>query len=254
MLEGENVTVNAVVIDDSYVDPDHDSLKRVFIFATLHPASDNYETSSYGAQLTISDESGDTSNEYKTTLGENKTDAGTKALSWSSSYYFDNVVKDVYAGEQFKIAYAFDVPESQLTDTATLSLNDSGSFGDAGVSILAKDIQHAASPEAMAQIADPEGYQAEQEARSEASGDVAAQVKPLLEGYEYWGYYGGVKNGFQFGFNGDFTNTASGLGGTYRILNGYIELTYSHNGSVILLPYKVENGKLDVDIFGSITL
>lgn len=59
----------------SYVDPDHDSLRRVFIFATLHPASDNYETSSFGAQLTISDE-----------------------------------------------------------------------FGDAGVSILAKDIQHAASP------------------------------------------------------------------------------------------------------------
>ena len=254
VLKSKNVTVDAVVVDDSHVDPEHKTLKRVFVFATLHPASDNYKASSSLAKLKIADTSKKSSNDYETTISQNKTDTGSKALAWSSSYYFDNTIKDVYAGEQFKIAYAFDVPESQLTDKATLSLSDSSTFGDTDISILAKDIKHADSPEAMAKIADPEGYKAEQVARSEAGPDVVAQVKPKLEGYEYFGYYGSVKNSFEFGFNGDFTNKTSGKGGTYRILNGYLELTYSDGGNRILLPYTLKDGKLDLDIFGSITL
>ena len=254
MFKSKNVTVNAVVIDDSHVDPEHKTLKRVFVFATLHPTSDNYEASSSIAELKVTDKAGGTSNEYETTINQNKTDDGSKALAWSSSYYFDNVIKDVYAGEQFKIAYAFDVPESQLTDKATLSISGSSTFGDTDISILAKDIKHVDGAEAMAKTADPEGYKAEQVARSDASQDVVAQVKPKLEGYEYFGYYGSLKNSFEFGFNGDFTNKTSGKGGTYRILNGYLELTYTDDGKKILLPYTLKDGKLDIDIFGTITL
>ncbi len=209
VYESDDITVDNAVIDDSYEEPDHPSLRRLYAFTTVHPQAESIKSlSSYGPTMTIA-------NGGSSEACDNAFDSSS-SLRWCRSYYFDNTTIDVFVGEAAKIAFAFSVPESLLSDGAEITMESTNFEGVGELLILPSDIEHVTDMQEGAQAIDPDGYAAETNALEPADEAAAAQVDALLQGYDHWAYYGSLRNGYTFGYDGTFTNDISQETGSYR--------------------------------------
>ncbi|MDO4280900.1 MAG: hypothetical protein Q4C56_04660 [Peptococcaceae bacterium] len=245
--ETETVTLDGIAVDDSYVDDEEDasSLKRVYLFLTLHPENENLSVSSVGVEMTIDD-----NNTYSTEHHFND-----DVCKLAHSYYYSSYLEDVYMGDTKKLLVVFEVPEADLEKGRSLSFYDSSVPTMDELSISTDDIQHFETAEALVQAMDPDGYAVEQDARTDADAETTALVKSLINGYQWSFYINTVSYELEFWEDNNFELRAT-IGssspepnqGTYAVKKGYIFCTYPSNNYTVEIPYTLEDGDIDLDV------
>lgn len=94
-LENDDVTIDAIAVDDSYVDIENDNLALVYLFFTVHPEDKNIQNlSSMGLLMTINGE-----NEYDSEVFGGRYYVDPYMLG---SYYYDSEIEDIYMGDNKK--------------------------------------------------------------------------------------------------------------------------------------------------------
>lgn len=237
-LGNDNITIESIYVDDSYKNEEHPSLKRVWVFSEIHPEDNTIEASSYSGKMII---------------GETTYDAvfqSEKDGMWFSSYHYSNTIKEVFKSETLKIAFMFEVSESDLTNEAKLTFQDLGRANCDGIEVLGKDVQHAENDEAIAKAVDPDGYQKAISAREPADADTASSVIAALDGYEYFASYGSLS--WRCAFSGSsYSLRSMGLAttGTFEVLNGYLLFTNDDNGAQSWIPWSwKDDGTISLDL------
>lgn len=250
-LENDDVTIDAIAVDDSYVDIENDNLALVYLFFTVHPEDKNIQhLSSMGLSMTINGE-----NEYDSEVFSGRYYVDPYMLG---SYYYDSEIEDIYMGDNKKMMSTFKVPKSDLEEGREISLFfGTGEIDADGLSLTTDLIKHYDTKDALAQAVDPEGYKAEQEKSQPADVETEAVVKAQMNN----SYVKFTQNNLNyiliFGSENDFT-IESGTGGnsisnsgTYEVLKGYIGLYYSgETEPTVKIPYFFdESGALHIDAY-----
>lgn len=170
VTQTDYVTVNGVYVDDEWRDSDNDSLRMVYVFYTVESPSENLRISSNGLKLNV-----DGANDYHSTKV-------TRAGAPFGSYYYDAVIKDVYVGDKLQVLSTFEVPEAELEEGKTLTLESSDIPTIDEIKIPTNDIVFCSSATEIAEKVDPEGYAAEQQKLQPAPEDVTNRVKAAMNG------------------------------------------------------------------------
>ena len=243
-LENDQLTIDAIAVDDSYVDDENDALTMVYLFYTVHAKDSNLNgISSMTPDMTINGE-----NQYMSKIYYDK----SLATTLCSSYYYDNVIEEIYTGDNKKMMSTFKVPKKDLEKGRKITL-DGTAFG--GLKFNTDLIKHYGSKEDLAQAVDPEGYQAEQENSQPADAETVEMVKANINDY-YW-TFGGPNVSYTVEFmaenyffiEGRFGDSEISNAGTYEVLKGYIALYYEGDTEPrIRIPYWFdENGEIQLD-------
>lgn len=93
-LENDQLTIDAIAVDDSYIDDENDALTMVYLFYTVHAEDSNLDgICSMTPDMTINGE-----NQYMSEIYYDK----SLATTLCSSYYYDNVIEEIYIGDNKK--------------------------------------------------------------------------------------------------------------------------------------------------------
>ena len=233
------MTINGICVDDSYQDKDGKPLKLLYLFYTITADDTNLEIDSKYTNMYIGN------NSYSS---DHYADVAS-ACKYTRNYYYGSYIKDVYVGESMNVVATFYIPEGELTESKTVTLEDHQIPGIHAVSFDTSDVVYYADGEEIAMAMDPEGYEVSMYEREEADAATTKQVQKLLNG-KYWSFY--VNNlAYKLSFTSPnkFTVTTaySNSSGTYSVRNGYIFCTYPNNGYTVEIPYEIVDGKMDLD-------
>lgn len=243
-LENDQLTIDAIAVDDSYVDDENDALTMVYLFYTVHAEDSNLDgICSMTPDMTINGE-----NQYMSEIYYDK----SLATTLCSSYYYDNVIEEIYIGDNKKMMSTFKTPKNDLEKGRKITL-DGTAFG--GIKFNTDLIKHYGSKEDLAQAVDPEGYQAEQENSQPADAETVEMVKANIN--DYCWTIGGPNASYtvefmaenSFFIEGRFGDSEISNAGTYEVLKGYIALYYEGDTEPrIRIPYWFdENGEIQLD-------
>lgn len=233
------ITVNAICVDDSYVDKDGSPLKLVYLFYTIHADSANLKIDSKYTQMRIGE------NTYES---DNFADVAA-ACKYTINYYYGSYIRDVYVGDSMNVIATFYIPEGDLEPGKTVTLADSQIPGVERLVLSTDEFMHYGNSEDIAMAMDPEGYERSMYAREEADSATAQKVKSQLNGY-YWSFYvnsTSYKLEFWNPNNFSVTTAFGSNSGTYSVRNGFIFCTYPDTGYTVEIPYTLEDGDLDLD-------
>lgn len=234
------MTIDGIYVDESYVDDDSESIRMVYLFYTLTTPDENLKVDSKSAKLTVNE-----TNTY-----ESQHYAGVCA--YMSSYYYSDYLTDVYVGDTVKVVETFKIPVGDLEAGKTLSISKSQVPDTDKISLKTDDIQFCESPEAIAQLVDPTGYESETYNRTPADAETVATVQAYLNGY-YWDVYvNSTSYELEFYEPNAFEMRVASLGvsnsGTYEVLNGYVVCTYTDTGIVLEIPYTWGTDDIELDV------
>lgn len=240
VLETENISIEGICVDDSYVDDEGSPLKMVYLFYNFTAVDSNLKIDSKYTEMTIGE-----TNTYES---DNFADSAA-ACDYTKNYYYSSYIEDVYLGTSLKVIATFKVPEGDLAPGKVITFADSQIPGIEAIKISTDSIQRFATPEELAQAMDPEGYASEMLAREDADAETANAVMNKINGY-YWSFY--VNNtAYEIEFwapNNFEVRTAFGANsGTYTVKNGYVFCTYPSNGYTVEIPYVLNEGEIDLD-------
>ncbi len=240
----ENVTLDGMFLDSSYVDSDNDQIKLLYVFFTVKSTGKNLSLDSKYAKLTFA-----STNSYESAFYKG-------SCKYAPNYYYSSYLEDVVIGTELKLAFTFEVPQGELAAGSTFTFADT-SFLDEAITLSADDIVICESKKAIGEKVDAEG--AAEVAVKDAPADEAtvARVREAINGY-YFEFYVTVgtqlvKYELEFSAPNNFeirsyiTSSPIGNPGTYEVTNGYIIITYSTNNHSIEIPY-------DFDESGEISL
>lgn len=241
VTETTYMSVDAICVDESYVEEEGSPLKMVYLFYTLRAGDSNLQIDSKYTEMTI--------NGINTYSSDNFADKAT-ACDYTPNYYYSSYMEDVYVGSEIKVIATFKVPEGDLAAGRTITFADTQIPEISTIRLSTDEIQWFASSVEIAQTMDPDGYEAEVFAREDAGAETVASVKGCIDGY-YWSFY--VNNtAYEIEFWSDNTfevRTAFGAnGGAYSVKNGYIFCTYPDTGYTVEIPYELANGEIDLDV------
>lgn len=238
----DTMTIDAICVDDSYVEEEGSPLKMVYLFYTFTAADENLKIDSKYTTMVINE-----TNEYESDHFANK----AAACAYTDSYYYSSYIEDVYVGSSLKVAATFKIPEGDLAAGRSITLSDS-QIPDADQLLLSTDmIQHFSTPEEMAQAVDPDGYAAELANREPADAETTSLVKSQINGYQWTFYVNSTSYSIEFWADNNFQVSALGMSnsGTYTVQNGYVVCTYpGMEDTPVRIPYTIENGEVDLDV------
>lgn len=237
VLSNENVSIDGVYVDSSYVVEEGSSLKLVYLFMTVTAKKQNLEIDNKYMKMKVND-----ANVY-----ESENIPG--ACDYASSYYYSAYIKDVYVGESVKLALTFKVPEGDLTSGKEITFEDTSIPVD-GLKITTDDIVFFEETEQLFEKADPTGYAAEMDKKAPADEATVKKVKKEIDGY-YWTFYvNSTTYELEF-FGGNKFELRTSLGtskqGTYTVQKGYIFCTYPDTGYTVEVPYEFKDGDFKLD-------
>ncbi|MBQ7961089.1 MAG: hypothetical protein IJ289_00700 [Clostridia bacterium] len=230
----DNIKIDGLFVDESYVVEEGSSLKLLYLFYTLTATDANLEIDSKYTYMTI---------------GANKYESGhiPGVAKNMSSYVYTSYIEDVYVGESLKVVATFKVPAADLAPGKTIALEDSQLPNEEKLELITDSIQFKANTEEIAKVVDPEGYAAEQGKLQPADDERKSAVVNEVNGYEWSFYVNSTSYKISFTGNGFTLTTAFGSNsGTYEVLNGYIVCTYP-NGNSVKIPYEIVDGEVDID-------
>lgn len=239
----DTITIDAICVDDSYVEEEGSPLKMVYLFYTFTAADENLKIDSKYTTLTINE-----TNEYES---DHFADSAA-ACNYTDSYYYGSYIEDVYVGSSLKVAATFKIPEGDLAAGRSITLSDD-QIPDADQILLSTDmIQHFSTPEELAQAVDPDGYAAEMANREPADAETTSLVKGQINGYQWTFYINSMSYSIEFWADNNF-QVSTGLGtsnsGTYAVQKGYVVCTYpGMEDTPVRIPYTIENGEVDLDV------
>ncbi|MBE7063219.1 MAG: hypothetical protein E7390_05475 [Ruminococcaceae bacterium] len=235
----EHITIDALCVDDDYRDSDNSPLRLVYLFYTLNAGNENLKIDSLHTELKFDDTNAYTSEHIPS------------ACEYAPSYYYSSYIEDVYTNTSLKVVATFKIPETELVSGKTITIEDSQLPDEERLHLKTSDIKHFSGREAVGKAADPEGYAVLQEKREGADAELTAQVKELINGYEWNFYVNSISYKISFREENEFfLETSLGLnnGGTYSIQKGYIFCTYPSNNHTVEIPYEITEGEIDLDL------
>lgn len=234
-MTSENIKINAICVDDSYRDSENSSKRMVYVFADVMGGKSNFKVDSKS-----SIKFGEEGNEYSQQMLKDT------AAYMMKNYHYSVYLKDVNVGETVKLAYAYTVPEAELTEDVNIYLIDDSVPTAGEIIIPGKQIQHFNSPNEIAEKFDAEGYAQSQDLQQPADQETIDFIHNEVIGYQ-WEF-----EAFNQAMEIEFFDATrfelrlkgfEGNGGTYTIKKGYISGTYDSNGQTVDFPYEIKDGK-----------
>lgn len=237
VTETNAATVDGLYVNEGYVNEENDQLKLLYLLYTLHPEDENLEISSVGTRLTINDK-----NEYES-------ERSIGACKYMASYYYSDFIEDVYMGSTLKVAETFEVPAADLESGRAITLENLHVEDFAEILLSTDGVTHCDSAEALAQMADPDGYAEAQRLREPADEATVATVSNAINGY-YWSFFtNNTSYRIEFFAPNSYTLSTMGLDttGTYQVTNGFVVCTNGTTGAVNELPYTLNESNVELD-------
>lgn len=236
--ETDYIEIEGLYVDDSYVSEENDKLKTLYVFYKVKSPDKNLSVSSNGLKLEVNEDNSYTP-EMIARGGAN-----------FSNYYFDNVIEDVYSGDEMKMMTIFEVPDGDLESGKTITLSSSSIPSIEELKLSTDDIQHCSSVEEMAKQVDPEGYEAEMKKLESASDEVTKQVKNAMNGGSWSVFANGTSYNVSFSAPNKFSITSMGFTntGTYSVTNGYVIMTYPDTGLSVYVPWSWDEQPIDLEL------
>lgn len=236
VMSTDYINIEGLYVDNSYAG-ESESIKFVFVVYEAFTNAENLSIDCKSMQMTING-----TNTY--------TAARTSAeVKYMKNYYNGAYLKSVNIGERAKFVETFEIPQGDLEPGRTITLAKSQIPQMEKISFSTDDLVFCNSPEEIAQLADPEGYEQEVWAMQDASADVVQAVMNEVNGYQWSVTVDSLRFEIEFWAQNEF-EVRSGLGanqGSYSVKNGYIECTYYNGAGTLLVPYTYENGVVDID-------
>jgi len=239
VYETDNIKIEGIYVDSSYRDDDNSPLRMVYMFYTLTATDENLKIDSKYTKLTINGK-----NAYES-------EHIPRACKYMDSYYYSSYIEDVYVGTSLKVVATFKIPEAELTAGKTVTISDTQMPNEEELLMLTDDIVSCEGIEAIAALADEEGYSNAMYLREDADAETTQWVQSRINGYYWWCYVNYTKYELEFASKNKFevrTSLGTKQSGTYVVKNGYIVCTYSSTGHVIEVPYTIEDGQIKMDI------
>lgn len=238
VMATDYMTVEGIYVDESYVDEDSASLRMVYLFYTVTTPGENLKVDSKSTILTIGGKNEYSSSHY------------AKACRYMSSYYYSDYLEDVYVGDVLKVVETFVIPSGDLVEGKEISLSKHQVPDSDKIKFTTDDIVFCESPEAIAQIADPDGYALEIYNRSPADSGTVSAVRNAINGY-YWDIYvNSTSYELEFYAPNSFEMRVPAFGitngGTYEVQNGYVVCTYTSTGLTLEIPYTWSGNDIDL--------
>ena len=242
LTKNDNVTIQGIYVDKSYVDKESSALKMVYVFFTLKATDTNLSADSKYTKMTIGGANTYDSDFYK------------GSCEYAPSYYYSSFIEDVYVGTELKVALTFKIPEGDLQGSKEIVFSDSSMPFD-GIKMSTDDVVFCENPEEVCSKGDAEGYATEMDKHAPVDEETANTVKNLINGY-YWTYYVSAGSTVQtqeieFSAPNNFEVRSVSLGvsngGTYEVKKAYIYVTYDTNGRTYKIPYEIKDGEVEMD-------
>lgn len=254
VTSGDYFTLDGVYLDSSYEDPNGSNGKMLYVFYTLTAPDSGLQTTSNGVSLRICDE--DQVRAGNIIGGEIAMADLSASGDLMASYYYDNTVQTVKYGTEFKVVSTYLVTPAQMEAGHFLLFEDTDVPGIEEIVVPTEDVIPCASPEEIAEKADPAGVEAARAAHEPADAETAQAVSSAIDGYEFYEIYNGLSLKFYFEAPDYFEEHTTGENnsGTYVVQKGYIACTYD-NGKTVDIPWEwKEDGSIGLDISGAMGL
>lgn len=245
------MTIDGIFVDESYEVSSSSNLRLVYVFYTLSTSDQNLRVDSRSAKLTFNG-----INTYEPILFKSN-------CAYMHSYYYSNNLKNIYVGESLKVVETFQVPVAELAEGNTITMEKSQVPDTEQIKLTTDEIQFLPSPEAIAEIIDPEGYALEVYNRSYADAETASKVRAAINGKYFRESSGAIIVSAEFsepnGVQTGLADLPGGNTGTYEVLNGYLLCTMD-NGAVLEIPYTwkaytwKDGTSIDLDLFALLGL
>lgn len=240
-FETEVVKLDGIFVDTSHSESNGKPLKMVYLFLSFKASDKNFEISSisFGNDIKIGE------NTYSPEIYYG-------SCKFMPNYHYANTIKEVFVGEELKIAFTYKVAEGDLETEKEVSTR--------GLKFTTEDLVRCASVKEIAQKVDPTGYEEALALRKTADKATRNKVRKAVNGY-YWEFYVYVgtslqKNEIEFYAPNKFEIKALSLKnkGTYTVHEGYIFLHYKTTDSVVEVPYEFKDGQIELYLSDAFSL
>ncbi len=242
VTSNEYVNIDGIYVDTSYEDKESSALKMIYLFLTITAKDKNLKIDSNYTKMKVAD-----TNSYDSVFYKG-------LCAYAPSYYYSSFIEDLYVGKEMGLALTFKVPEGDLTAGKEIVFEDTNLPVD-DLKIKTDDIVFCESEKQICKKADPEGYAKEKTKHEDADDATVKKVRSYLNGYYYTFY---VTTGqtvqtheIEFFAPNKFevrTSLGTSNGGTYKVKNNYIYVTYSESKHTVKIPYEIKNKEVILDL------
>lgn len=233
VTETDHITIDGICVDDSYKNKDNASLKKVYLFYTLHANDTNLEYDSKYTDLIINETNKYTSEHYP------------RSGTYMPNIKYTSYIQDLYVGESAKVLATFEIPAADLEAGKTITFDDNQLPDEEKLKLSTDTIVHYNNEKEIAKAMDPQGYASEMDLRKDADSATVNKVKNAMNGY-YWSFYvNSTSYKLEFSEPNNFYIETSFLSntGTYSVKKGFIVLKYG-NGTEVEIKYDYVDGEV----------
>lgn len=236
-MESKYMKIEGIYISkaDAYKDDDKHK-KMVYLFYTQDAADKDLALSVTGGSISI---------------GDNKYDAKRKrnSCAYMPNYYYSYYDRTLKSGKSVKVAETYLVPEADLKNIETITVENKELLGDEQLVVPADDIVSCSDEKEVAKLVDPEGYEQEVDDRKPADAKTVKAVKEQINGYYIeFETTNNVTMEFECSEPDRFDlaiNNSVISSGKYEVLKGYIGCTFDSNKTTVYVPYEFDdNGEV----------
>ena len=231
--------IDGLYVDTDYQDPEGQNRHMLYLFYTVYTPDQPLSVRNDATQLTVGEGETYSAEHY------------TGQCRLMPSYYYSSYLQDVSVGTPLAVVETFRIPAEVLTSGQAITLTNAQIPEMDQLILSTEDLVLCQGVEAVAQAADPTGYDRIQALRAEADPETAEQVRQAVNGRAWNCYIDGISYQIAFSQPSDFTLTdqAETVTGTYTVEQGYIACQVHSPGRVVEIPYQwEEDGSIDLDL------
>ena len=239
--ETDYIHVDGLYVDTAYQDPAGGDLLMVYLCYTVFTPDRTLSVDSRSTALTIHGAGSFPAAHYP---GQ---------CDFMASYYYSSYLKDVYVGAPLAVAETFLIPRSALEEGQAITLANQRIPEMDQLTLSTDDLILCPGEEAVAQAADPTGYDRMLDLHTPASPAAAAQVQAAVNGLS-WSCYIGA-NAYQVTFSAPdgfaISTPQEDYQGTYAVEEGFL-ICHPPDGDPVAIPYAWEgDGSLALDLLAA---
>ncbi len=235
--ETDYVKIDGLYLDNDYVNEDSESIRMLYVFYTVTTPDSQLKIDSKSMKLNF--ESGNT---Y---TAEHFPDTCT----YMGSHYYSSYLKEVNMGDSVKVVETFEIPKGEFEEGKSITFEKSQIPQMENIIILTDDVVKCDGYKAIAEKADPEGYEKEVNNQKTADAATSSKAKEYLNGYQWSFYVNSTSYEIEFYEPSNFQlrTIYNTVDGKYTVKNGYITLDYP-SGYKVDIPYTFTENDIDIDV------
>lgn len=236
-MESKYMKVDGIYISKADVYEDDDKHQKIiYLFYTQDAVDKDMTVSVTGGSIYI---------------GDNKYDAKHQrnSCAYMPNYLYSYYDWTLKSGKSIKVAETYLVPEADLKNIETITIENKNLLGDEQLVASADDIVYCSDEKEVAKLIDPEGYEQEVDDRKPADAKTVKAVKEQINGsYIEFEACGNKPYVFECSKPDRFDlkiNNSVKTSGRYEVLKGYIGCTFDSNKRTVYVPYEInDNGEV----------